>query len=153
MTENFFVHLAAIPADHVHTISWCVDYAESFLSMQSKHRINTARSQKTRGREKILIFELNNNLTFSPNGREAKKIDMKTTRQKRWEWNSPIFDHLPLKLPDFSPFQPNFSPKYSWFSHDVIKIRKQGIINPFEILVPLVTRTSEDLTFCKFSVW
>ena len=41
---------------------------------------------------------------------------------------------------------------YSWFSHNVIKIKKQGIINPFEILVSLVIRTSEDLSFGKFSV-
>ena len=40
----------------------------------------------------------------------------------------------------------------SWFSHDVIKIKKQGIINPFEILVSLVIRASEDLSFRKFSV-
>ena len=32
------------------------------------------------------------------------------------------------------------------------KLKKQGIINPFEILVSLVIRTSEDLSFCKFSV-
>ena len=73
---------SADPSDHVHTISWCVGYAEGFLSMQSKHRINSGRSRKTKGREKILIFELNNNLTFSPNGIDAKKIDMKTTRKK-----------------------------------------------------------------------
>ena len=71
---------SADPADHVHTISWCVGYAEG--SMESKHRINTGRSRKKRGREKILIFELNNNLTFSPNGIDAKKIDMKTTPKK-----------------------------------------------------------------------
>ena len=41
-------------------------------------------------------------------------------------------------------------PSYVRFSHDVIKIKKQGIINPFEILVSLVIRTSEDLSFCKF---
>ena len=40
----------------------------------------------------------------------------------------------------------------SWFSHDVIKIKKQGIINPFDILVSLVIRASEDLSFCKFVV-
>ena len=32
------------------------------------------------------------------------------------------------------------------------KLKKQGIINPFEILVSLVIRASEDLSFCKFSV-
>jgi len=42
---------------------------------------------------------------------------------------------------------------YSSFPHDVIKIKKQGIINLFEILLLLVIRASEDSSFCKFSVW
>ena len=37
----------------------------------------------------------------------------------------------------------------SWFSHDVIKIEKRGIINPFQRLVSLVIRTSEYLSFLQ----
>ena len=53
----------------------------------------------------------------------------------------------------FSPYFPFLeSCLYSLFSYDVIKVKKQGIINPFEILVSLVIKASEDLSFCKFSV-
>ena len=39
--------------------------------------------------------------------------------------------------------------KTTWFLRDVIKIKKQEIINPFETLVQLVIRTAEDLSFLK----
>ena len=34
--------------------------------------------------------------------------------------------------------------KTTWFLRDVIEIKKQEIINPFETLVQLVIRTAED---------
>ena len=39
--------------------------------------------------------------------------------------------------------------KTTWFLRDVIKIKKQEIINPFETLVQLVIRTAEDLSFLE----
>ena len=45
-----------------------------------------------------------------------------------------------------------FVTNYSWFHITSSKLKKQGIINPFEILVLLVIRTSEDLSFETFSV-
>ena len=39
--------------------------------------------------------------------------------------------------------------KTTWFLRDVIKIKKQEIINPFETLVQLVIRTAEDLSFLQ----